>query len=47
MDEAERELFLNVRRSKSDDSFLGKFILNKSEADKRPLILNINNQENN
>lgn len=31
MDEAEQEMFLNIKRTKSDDSFLGKIIMNKAE----------------
>lgn len=46
MDEAEQALFLNVRRSKSDDSFLGQLLINKSKIEDRPLILNIPSDPN-
>ena len=40
-------MFLNVRRSKSDDTFLGKLLISTEQVDRRQLILDIQEPNNN
>lgn len=40
MNESERALFLNIQKSRSNDSFLGKLIGTTPEMEKRPLVIN-------
>jgi len=57
MNEDQQALFLNIRKSRSNDSFLGPLIGTTRDIEKRPLVLNIdelrqpnllfNNNENN
>lgn len=42
MNEDEMEMFLNVRRSRSDESMLGRLFSHQIEAERpRPLIINM------
>ena len=40
-DQIQVENFINPRKSKSDDLFLGPLIINKSEMEKRPLLFDM------
>lgn len=43
LNDHQRELFLNVHKSKSDDSVLEKLIFTcKEETEKRPLLIDFN-----
>lgn len=41
MNEDEQALFLNITKSRSNDSFLGKLIGTTQDIEKRPLVLNM------
>jgi hypothetical protein len=41
MNEDQRALFLDIRKSRSNDSFLGPLIGTARDIEKRPLVLNL------